>query len=473
MGSFYMRVAAIMVRGFIPINPFYTNFLVESKAFTNTEVSNQIAPWYFYSSMIVMFVCKSVLHAIGEDISMVCVSGLYFLNLLLLLNLRKRGFGLVRLIYAISGFITMYDVILRLYVAESSTRNAQSDVKSSYLGLLRAISGSIGCWVGQDIVLKTGSYEINIVISAATQFLGFLISLYSAFHSKKETRYADINMMKAVLSMDSVMTCAFMAGSLCDCFNIFTKLFVHNILRDQIIDSSQDHALANKPSSADSSQSSVLPSHSNAGHDRDESNHTNATRIALVLQSKDLIIRRAWSMLLPVFYFPVHWLSNILIFIVCTILPAYKTKGAEQDAKKYLKSGNLDALINIICYYSTYLITQYTPAGYKENLYITFLLISSLSLISMTMLRSKAALYLMYLSTSTFSKCAHSFTKVFLKTRELENNLFVACYISETALHVGINQACKLLKVSSLYKARLYGCFGLLVFGMIMCIRLM
>lgn len=443
MGSFYMRVAAIMVRGFIPINPFYTNFLVETKAFTNIEVSNQIAPWYFYSSMAVMFVCRSMLHAIGVDISMVCVSGLYFLNLLLLLCLRNRSFGLVRLIYAISGFITMYDVILRLYVAESSTRHAQSDVKSSYLGLLRAISGSLGCWVGQDIVLKTGSYEINIVISSATQFLGFLISLYSAAHSKREYKYTDMNMAQAVLSMDSVMACAFSAGSLCDCFNIFTKLFVHNILRDKI--------------ACSTSQSNTDVEHPTGP----------------MYQPKDLISRRLWNVFLSVLYFPIHWISDILISVVCFFLPVYRTKDTKQDAKKRLKSGNLDALISILCYYTTYLITQYTPTGYKERLYILFLLVSSLSLITMTMLRNKTTLYLMYLFTSTFSKCAYSFTKIFLTSRELENNLFVACYISETVFHVAINQICGVLKASSLYKARIYGCLGLFVFGLILCIKFM
>lgn len=157
MDNSYMRVAVIVIRNFVPMNPFYTNFLVESKAFTNIEVSNQIAPWYFYSSMVEMFVCKSILHAIGVDVSQACVSALYFLNLLLLLNLKKRSFGLAKLVYAISGFITTYDVIIRLYVAESNTSYDQSDVKSSHLGLLRALSGSLGCCVGQNIAVKMGS----------------------------------------------------------------------------------------------------------------------------------------------------------------------------------------------------------------------------------------------------------------------------------------------------------------------------
>lgn len=462
-----MRVVVIVIRSFVPMNPFYTNFLVESKAFTNTEVSNQIAPWYFYSSMAVMIVCKSILHTIGVDASLVCVSGLYFLNLLLLLNLKKRSFGTVRLIYSISGFIAMYDVILRLYVAESNTRYAQSDVKSSYLGLLRAISGSVGCWVGQDIFIKMGSYEINIIISSLTQFLGFLVSLYSAMFDKKVYKYADINMAQAVLSMDSIMTCAFLAGSLCDCFNIFTKLFVHNILRDRVVHAKHENVQSPAPQNHNCDST---------GHAESENakNHATAS-YAPLLSSRPggtNLVARFSNIVVPVVYLPIHWISSVLIFSVCFFFPKYMVKNTGQDAKRLLKSGNLDALINILCYYATYLITQYTPIEYKEKLYIFFLLVSSLSLLLMTMSENRIALYFMYLSTSTFSKCAHSFTKVFLTSQQLENNLVVACYISETVLHVTISQICKLLKANSLYKAKFYGYFGLCVFGLILCIKL-
>lgn len=291
--------------------------------------------------------------------------------------------------------------------------------------------------------------------------------------SKKSYKYADINMVDAVLNMDSVMTCAFLAGSLCDCFNIFTKLFINNILRDRVV--------PRKPESVQAEELSVpidddTQSRSSAGygHDGKAEGHAgnSAYRVVALRSAGSKPIARLLSTLTPVIYFPIHCISNTLIFSVCLFFPEYGKNNAGQDAKKFLRSGNMDALINISCYYATYLITQYAPAAYKEKLYIFFLLASSLSLLSMTVFENRTALYLMYLSTSTLSKCAHSFTKIFLISRQLENNLVVACYISETALHVTINRICKLLKANSLYKARFYGYFGLCIFTLILCIKL-
>lgn len=418
----------VLIRSFLPISPFYTNFLVETKHFTNLEVSNSIAPVYFTSSFFTIFFCKPVLYSLGLCNSSVLVASIYFFNMILFLNVRKRSFFMAKAVYLFSGFVSTFDVILRFYIGETNTRVAHSDAKYSTIGLYRAVLSSLSSIVGQQIVNKTGHYEIAIHISIFTQFLSLILSSYdAAYTSTKKFGFADVNMFSSVLNMNSVMFCAFFAGSISDCFNLFTKLFIHNIFRDS---NKVDQPVDDIP------------------------------KKEIISTIRDLVMR--------VITAPISVVSNVLASIVIFIFPKYREPGLAQ--RKYL-SGNADAVSNVLCYILTLLIAKNAPMDYKESMYISFLALSSIFLYLMTKTKQKTFLYLMYLCTGVFSKSCTSITKLFLKADGFGNDLIIPCHIFETILHSSINQTCRAFGINTISKTRIYAYIGMSVFVMILFIK--
>lgn len=489
MLQFTKVLVPFLVRTFIPITPFYTNFLVEIKEFTNLEVSNVIAPFYFLSSFLAVFFCKSILHSLGLVYSSVIITAIYFLNMTFFLNLRKRSFVPACLVYFISGFVSTFDVVYKFYIGETNKREKSVDAQYAYIALLKAMAGSISSVVGQEIVNRTGYYEINIHISIFTQFISLMMSMYNAMQEEEIPPFADVDMAKALFSMDKIVFCAFCAGSICDCFSLFTKLFVNNIFRDR--NSGEDgkkkgmggntgsagakgeHSSENStntpsrdtklpeteraaPSNIKNAESDAASRGSNGKHSISASPDAASERSRKTGPMKVVVNR-----LQNIFYIPITLLSVLLISFVTFVFPKYKQGGAAQ--KRYLNV-NADAISNVLCYELTYLISKYGPREHKELTYISFLVLSSISLLLMTGTKHKAMLYFMYLCTGVFSKSCTSITKGFLKRNREDNNLIILCYMSESILHITIDMFCRLYKVNSVSKARIYGFMGLTIF---------
>lgn len=446
---FYKNLIPLLIRNFIPASPFYTNFLVEAKDFSNNEVSNLIAPFYFFFSFIAVFIYKQILNNIGIEYSAVLISAVYFINMIIFLNIRKRSLFASRLVYSISGFISTFDVFIRFYIGESNQKKQGTDTKCSYLGVRRALVGAFSSCVGEEIVKRTGHYEINIIISIFTQFIGFIISLYTAMNKKEQNTFREIELgyLDILKKLDKTMICAFLAGSICNCFNLFTKLFVNNIVRDRIEKTTTEHH-------------SIKESFDNSN------NKTNDIVDGVTKHNPFYIFFTKY--VTNALYLPVSIMSSFLIFIVTRIFKKYSSAGSANI--KYL-GGNANAISSVLCYQITYFITVISDSEYKERIYISSFILAAISLLAMSKSRNKILIYSMYLSTELFSKTCNSVAKLFLTNPEVGGNLVIYCFTSELILHVLINQICKIFKVNVISKARVYGYVGIGIFLLIMTIK--
>ena len=515
MDDFYKNLSALLIRSFIPASPFYTNFLVEVKKFTNSDVSNRIAPFYFFSSFFAVFFCKKILHQFGIEKSSILVSGISFINLISLLNLGVGNLKTAKMIYFSSGFITTFDMVLRFYLSETNINETKTDTRYASLSSLRAISTSISSCVGQEIVNRTGFYQIPIHISIFSQFLGFLISIASSLPPLKKTEFVEIKTVEAMLSMDRTMLCAFLAGIFSNCFNIFIKFFAQSIFRDKDFgkkptkelntDLKQDSVLSNtndkvhdsntldnSDKTADSDVSNTksneqfktlknlnIQEDSNSGALHSGAQNSNDTEIKISeskithprkLSNAYRLFKTNYLMTkaIAVLRFPIILISLLCIKAVVFIFPKYSKDGTVQ--KKYL-NGDIDALTNMMCYYGSYLIVSKTATYYKETLYISFLLFSSICLFFMASSRNKFMLYFMYVLTGMFSKACNHITKGFLKKSHNDNNLIVGGFIIETIVHMAVNQSCRLCHATSLTKTLVYSTLGLSVTMAILFIK--
>lgn len=451
MSEYSKNLVALLVRSFIPINSFYFNYLVDSKNLSNHEVSDRVAPFYFYFSFLGLFLCKTILHSLGIAISSAVISFVLFLNMIILLNIPKRGLFWCQLVYSISGFATSCDLILRFYIAETNTKSEGADTRYSLLNALRAIAISVSCFTGHQIAMRTGHHEINIHISILTQLGSFCISLFTAIESDNNDNFVEINSLKSVLDMDSMMLRAFLTSVTGSSFNFFIRFFSQSIFRDSKMVLPKENS-QNDSNFKDikSEVKSKVPNNTEnqLGNDIDHGNF-------LLSNYENLKFYILFLIKLPIIV-----ISEFFIFIYTTILPKYKEVGTVQKDFLY---GNTEAFIGLCCYLSSYFIVKVTEVESKEYLYSILLILASICLFTMTQIKNRKILCLMYLTACICATSSNQVSKGFLKKTKNDNNLIVACFITEIVIHNIINQICTMSKLNSIIKSKIYSYFGLLV----------
>lgn len=442
MDEFKKNILALGVRSFVPLNPFYINYMVDSKGFSSIEMSNQIGPFYFYSSFLGIFFCKNILHSIGTAYSSVFVSGTYLLNMIALLNIPMRSFLGGRMVYFISGFVSSFDSVLRFYISETSNETKSTGEVYAYLSLMRALSGTFSCFVGQEIAMRTGHLEFNVHISIFTQFIGFCISLLTAINSDKKVEFVDINSFKAVASMDKALLSVFLASCMANCFNLFIKVFSQSIFRDKEVSNKTvtDSFVKDKQvGSEESSKSTEI--------------HENSLSYAKLASRRDVI----WMKIENLVKLPVAIVSVFFIKVLTFIFPKYKIQG---NVKRSFLNGNVDAFINLLCHACSFLLIKIES---KEVLYLPLLLISSVCLLIITKIKNRVISSILYLAIATSANACNQVSKSLLKKNKNDNNLVVASFIFEAIVNNAISQGCKVSKANSVVKSRIYSLIGLAI----------
>lgn len=479
MSEFSKNLTALLIRSFLPMNSFYFNYLVDSKKFTSFEVSNHIAPFYFYASFFGVFICKSTLHSLGLATSSVIISGFFLLNMILLLNLPIRHFFLSKLIFFISGFANSFDIILRFYIAETNNKSEAVDYRYSYLNALRAILISFSCFVGQKIAMISGHHEINIHICILSQFIGFCISLFNAFNSEQDVNFVDLNSFNSLINMNSAMCRAFFVGCIANCFGFYIKFFSQSIFRD-----SKEANIKNKEcnethtkNNTESIDHLVLekPNHTIDSFSKNDTkiftdqtsesinliNEQNSSNTDQNTMNKKLnFSNKIKSFTMKAINLPVFLVAIAFIKTYQFILPKYKNQG---NAQKEFLNGHVDAFNNLLCNIFSYGIVAFSRNEYKEYLYSFLLLIASINLFLMSKMRNRKFLCVFYISICICTTTSNQISKNFLKKNRNDNNLVVASFISEIIVHSIVNQACKILKVNSLFKSLIYSIIGFLI----------
>lgn len=422
-----------LVRAFVPINPFYTNVLVELKEFTNWEVSNLITPFFFHASFLTILVSKPLLRILGMVHTSMFVSVLQLINMVLFTNLPKKNVLFARFIYALSGFVTTLELIFKAYLGESQSTDATADRRQAKMAFQKAIATSLGSMVGQDIVQRTGHYGINIHISIFTQAVSLGMGIYTKLTkaSRPGRDIPESALISSLFSMNRVTFAAFCAGAISSSTFLFVKFFSHSIFRDR----------------------------------------GSAETVEVVAKSEPTPLKSFLRLLRRILMAPITIISVVSTLIVRLIFPQYWKRGNAQ--KKYL-NGNVDAVLNILCTLAIYLVTECLHDDHKEGLYISCFLFMTLFLMLMAKAKNRIMLSVLYIATSTFARAVGTLTKWVLGKRNASNTLdtsiIISCYMSEYVLHMVINEACKYKKVDSITKAKVYAYIALGVFMMIFSI---
>lgn len=478
MSSYVIQFASYLIRNFIPMNPFHVNFLVETKEFTNFEVSSSITPFYFFSAFFTIFVCKPILHFLGLTYSSIVFTGLQILNTVIFLNLMKRSFNGARIVYLISGFIFTFEAVYRFYLSERATSESSTDTKYALLQLWKAVVSSISSVVGEEIVRKTRFYEINIHISIMMQFLSLCVSIYSAVVKEKDPPLKDANMIDSLLDMDTAAFCALCSGVLCGCLSLFLKLFSNSIFRDkrsmtkvveeQADDDRKEQRDANTPINTIHIVASTnsIPDDTTAANKVSENiSQSNQCSTASTSNEDSLSISKSLQNIIAI---PIRMIADLLIYLVRLVFPVYETVG---NARKTYLNGYLDAILNIMCYAAPMLITKYVPESYKERLSVLFLFTSSWLIIITVKQDNRMILYILYVIVGVSTRSCSALTKKLLKTGRADNNLIIVSYLIESVLHIGINYISRVFKANAVMKATVYGCIGQILIAVIILLR--
>lgn len=523
-----LKTINISLRNFNPILPFYTNYFIENKEFTSVELSNYGSPFYFYASpfLMILIVFKNFFNLTNYDLTLTFISLLTFFNQFLFLKMKKRSFKVLSLSYFIGGLLTTYDTIFRVYVVLTK-HSGSYDKILSYENLIRAVSASTSYLIGQEIVLKTGSYEINFIVYMIVQILSAISSFIMFRMEPDKPILKNTSIVKSFFSMNKTTIMAFSSGCITSCYSIFIRMFLQNILREKTlkINSNNDEKLIKNKiiiaqeikNEKNLNDNKILKSvvdnnneelkdifsnisksenqeSTNLGEESDniKNNHINKTTDQNIITDNNknfeniskknsennrkidselsnniklLVIQLGFEKIIKA---PFKCVANFFIKIICIFFPKYSENLNIKNLKNPIKSGYWDAFINVLCGLSCYMITKYTIQKYKNIIYIIFLIITSLFVLLMTVSKSRILIYLLFFIINVLSRTSTNYT------RDLINNkdIVIASFVVESFLHVSINTICACNEVNSLFKARIYGFLGVVVFIFIIITKL-
>lgn len=484
-----LNVFAKNVKYFNPMSPFFTNYFVETKGFTNRELTNHGSPYYFYSIpfLLLIVLMKNLFDSLGEDPSSAILAFLGSFNLIYILFIKNRSFIMMKTAYFFSGLFRTYEVILRTYWIQRKGNDGKTNTNTEHSreNFFGAIIGSFAALIGQEIVFKTGSYEINLILNIFVNMFSACVFAYSCIANRVPAKpMEDSNLFSKFIGMDSKKIKIFYGGAVLSCYNIFIKLFIQNLIRDQgkqaeikanvpMVPNAESGDPASKPSEgiAKCEGGTMIPN-ANSPTEIEVSNvDTNITKEDIGKLSKPTHVNSGLMGFLEkinpikLLMVLIRHISTLFIAPVVFFFPSYECNLSIKNIKKPSASGYVDAVINISCACASYLIDERIPVDARPFYYRLFLFLCPISLLSMTFINYIPYCYFNYLFILIFSKLATNICKGLLKDADLS----VCGYLFQSLLHITINIFCAYREFNSLIKARIYGFMGVIVFIFVFC----
>lgn len=549
MNYIALRTLNIVLKNFNPTLPFYTNYFIENKMFTSIELSNYGTPFYFYASpfLMVLIVFKNLFNLINYDLTLCIICIMTIINHLLILRMKQRSFKNLSLVYFVSGLLTTYDSIFRIYLVFAKNSGSGSyDKILSYENLIKTISASTSYLIGQEVVLKTGSYEINFISYMGAQVLCAASSFLMYRAQPSPPVVSERTVLKSFLGMNKSTLLIFISGSITSCYSIFIKMFLQNILRDgrsklnsnikcsveeclngdidkqtnknennvdpisvkdvsvrvgletvfknksleDMTNSNNILDTNNEIISSATGDNNVIKDKFNSTIEDDKSlnddtdhfknviSHTtsdiektntissdiNNTQNTFLSKNEIDPIKKRFTILNEniqnILKAPFKIFAHFYIKSICLFFPWLSKNSNIKNLKHPIRSGYLDACINVLCGLTTYLISKVVFKNYKNALNVTFLLLTSTSVLLMTGSINRYLTYLLYYITNVLSRTSTNFCRDLIKNKDL----VIASFVIESTLHVLVNGFCVYKGVNSLFKTRIYGALGMIVF---------
>lgn len=411
-GSLEMLI--FILKEFTPIEPFYTNYLLESKKFTTIELSNKAAPIFFVMSFATILFTLSLIEALDFSGSLLFVCIVQFCLFSILLIMKERDFLLVKLFYGLNGAVSTFDAILRnLIISESSNKDS---IDTSIAGhkVCRAIASSLACWVGQDIYYKTHHHEINIFVSMTSLFPCIVISIFSIITEsglKTESKISFFEGLDIAVKHTGFRTwIAIYSSVFAGCIYVFSSLFSHNIFNEKNMKNYKAHPIRN-----------LRP-------------------------------------ILNILKIPIGYLSEGII----RVAKMFNSKYINSDKPRWsVASGNIEGFIGIFCPLMVYFITKTVSADHKELGYGLSLISASLFVYFLTVSKIPPILYLLHMATLIAASSSDCMAKGLIQSNSWRASLLIFGSISESLIHITINFMCERMIFSVATKGRIYGAAGM------------
>jgi len=182
-----MRILIHLLQEFQPIVPFYPSVLIDNKKFTSAEIAKSILPFFFYASLITIFICFPIVEVMGHSVSLVVAAAFQSSVLLILLNMPERSFIAGQLLYGLGGSSSALKSILRVLLVPIGANAVR---ETSNMAIWRCLTQSTSAWIGQGIYNISYNHNINIVLSLLFIVVSGVFSGIESLSAKHELNQA-------------------------------------------------------------------------------------------------------------------------------------------------------------------------------------------------------------------------------------------------------------------------------------------
>ncbi|KAI5148886.1 hypothetical protein ENBRE01_0598 [Enteropsectra breve] len=246
-----INLAITFLHEFIPVSAFYSSILIKNKSFDLTEVSNDILPYFFYSSLAATVLSFPLVTTLGFMKSQIFLAFSQIAVVILLILLSSRNFSVARIMYSFGGLNTIVKTVLISTLVKEGGKTSE---RYLLIKVLRYFASSSASWIGQDIYNTTGEHDINIILSLLAYSAAAVLSVINSFYSdaKNENRIAKYfsspsAFMSAVTKIYTRETvCSVIISSTAGLIHIYINIFAHLLFKEKSDSDEPYHPLVDK-----------------------------------------------------------------------------------------------------------------------------------------------------------------------------------------------------------------------------------
>ncbi len=398
-----------LLQYFQPINPFYTNILMEKKKFILSEINNSILPFFFYFSLIGLFFSYWIINVLSYYNVLFIVTGLQILAIVIIGFGKARNMLSFQVSYAIGGIYSIYSSVLRLF--QVNPKKGRKDVQLSNIKMARYFITTTSAWIGQGIYNQSSSYDLIIFLSWIPLVVSESLIFFNIikFGSLKEIRklkigFSDLNIFDRNLIISL------------GCSSTSTILQIYLSIFSQVI-----------------------------------------------LHSKEIELTSFIDKFFDLIDIPINYIAAFLIWVFASFLPIFNS--SENVIKKIkMKSGYIEGTVKFLSITASSVFIYYIGEYITVHSLVALLGLSIMSFYILSILRYIKYAYFIYFITLFLLNSIDTLAKKNIHHSQDALLATVVKLILETLVHSIINIFCRLKNKNSKYKSHIYMFYSIFIF---------
>ncbi|EPR79517.1 hypothetical protein SLOPH_1824 [Spraguea lophii 42_110] len=173
-------------RYFIPIEPFYISYFIETKKLNNNDIINKAIPWLFVSSLFVSIFSSLLSRKIGNKICLLLDTIADILVQIILCCMNNKNIFFAALSCGFHGISTSLAHISQCIVYEIEPNNVLRNKVMGKYQVVRKIAQIISSFIAQNLRYGSGNNISSLYLSLLSITTSLIFGVFLKTKAKKE-----------------------------------------------------------------------------------------------------------------------------------------------------------------------------------------------------------------------------------------------------------------------------------------------